>query len=101
MEFSFLERRDACSVCYKLVRPRQEALQCDDCDKWVSASTGKLLLFIYILCILKLIYYYFCFGHFRLESYNLNVNLGLSSNCRLLFDIQCLYVQDGSAKKSQ
>ncbi|KAI0227998.1 hypothetical protein LSAT2_021486 [Lamellibrachia satsuma] len=25
---------DNCVVCNKLVRPRQQALQCDDCDRW-------------------------------------------------------------------
>ena len=25
---------DNCVVCYKLVKPRQQALQCDDCDQW-------------------------------------------------------------------
>jgi len=32
---SFMSRKDVCNVCRKVVKQRQEAIQCDICEKWV------------------------------------------------------------------
>jgi len=38
MDIMYLKRKDVCNTCRKVVTQRQQAVQCDICERWVRLN---------------------------------------------------------------